>query len=77
MSDRTPTTPALGLRPRDAAKALGISERTLWTWTKSGEIPCVKIGRIVMYPVLELQACLSRKAGEQALESGSDSRRDP
>lgn len=53
---------ALALRPRDAAKALAISERTLWEWTHHGDIPHVRIGRTILYPTAELQAWLSRQA---------------
>lgn len=41
----------LAFGPRDAAKALGVSERTLWTWTQNREIPHIRIGRRVLYPV--------------------------
>ena len=34
----------LALRPREAAKALGISPRLLWQLTKDGHIPCVRVG---------------------------------
>lgn len=58
-------TPALALRPREAARALGISTRTLWQLTKDGHIPCVRVGsgtrKTVLYPVAELQAWLSRQ----------------
>lgn len=56
----------LALRPRDAAKALGISPRHLWQLTKDGQVPCVRVGngkrQTVLYPIAELQAWLSRKA---------------
>ena len=52
----------LALRPRDAAKALGISPRKLWQLTKDGVIPSLKAGRVVLYPTVELQAWLSRQA---------------
>jgi len=56
----------LALRPREAAKALGISPRLLWQLTKDGRIPCVRIGgtkrRTVLYPLADLQAWLSRNA---------------
>jgi predicted DNA-binding transcriptional regulator AlpA len=60
----------LSLRPRDAAKALGISERTLWGLTAPrGPIPCLRVGpgkrRTVLYPVAELQAWLSQQAEAQ------------
>ena len=41
----------LALRPRDAARALGISERTLWDWTRTEGLPHVRIGNVVLYPV--------------------------
>ena len=58
---------SLALRPREAAKALGISPRTLWGLTAPrGPIPCLRIGQgkrqTVLYPVAELQAWLSRQA---------------
>jgi excisionase family DNA binding protein len=56
----------LALRPREAAKTLGISPRLLWQLTKDGEIPCVRVGsgkrQTVLYPVRNLQAWLSQKA---------------
>jgi excisionase family DNA binding protein len=52
----------LALRPREAAKALGVSERLLWDWTHHGDIPHVKVGRTILYPVSELQVWLSRQA---------------
>lgn len=62
----TPSVATLALRPRDAAKALGISARTLWSLTAPrGPIPCLRIGRgkrrTVLYPVADLQAWLSRQ----------------
>jgi excisionase family DNA binding protein len=59
-------SPPLALRPREAAKALGISPRLLWQLTKDGHVPCVRVGsgkrRTVLYPVAELQAWLTRQA---------------
>ena len=56
----------LALRPREAAKALGISARHLWQLTKDGHIPCVRLGsgkrRTVLYPLAEMQAWLTRQA---------------
>jgi hypothetical protein len=62
----TPVTP-LALRPREAAKALGISERSLWGLTfPRGPIPCVRVGtgrrQNVLYPIDTLRAWLSRQA---------------
>ena len=61
---------ALALRPREAAKALGISERLLWSLTAPrGSIPAVRIGTCVVYPVAGLQAWLDRQ-GLSAGEGG-------
>jgi hypothetical protein len=38
------------MRPDTAAKALGISERSLWSLTKSGVVPHAKVGGCVLYP---------------------------
>jgi len=51
----SPSKPALLLTPREAAKALAISPRKLWAMTASGEIPHVRIGRCVRYPVDDLR----------------------
>lgn len=56
----------LALRPRDAAKALGISPRTLWGLSAPrGPIPCVRVGigkrQSVLYPTAALQAWLTRE----------------
>lgn len=69
---------SLALRPRDAAKALGISARTLWGLTAPrGPIPCLRIGhgkrQTVLYPVADLQAWLTREA-EPAKGGDNDAR---
>ncbi|MCO6455098.1 MAG: helix-turn-helix domain-containing protein [Pirellulaceae bacterium] len=58
---------SLALRPREAAKALGISPRTLWGLTvPRGPIPCLRIGngkrQTVLYPVAELTTWLTQHA---------------
>jgi excisionase family DNA binding protein len=72
----TPTTP-LALRPREAAKALGISPRHLWQLTKDGKVPCVRVGdgkrKTVLYPVAELQAWLTQQANA-GKEASNDAR---
>lgn len=58
-----PGEPArLALRPKEAARALGIGERLLWEMTNRGEIPCVRIGRCVVYPVALLNEWLAGQA---------------
>ena len=61
---RNPTAaiPVLALRPREAAAALGVSERTLWAWTAAGEIPFIKRGACLLYPVEALRRWLDAQA---------------
>ena len=40
---------------QEAAEALGISERKLWGMTDSRQIPHVRLGRCLRYPVRELE----------------------
>ena len=49
------TTPAL-LTPRQAAAALSVSTRKLWSITACGDVPCVRIGRSVRYDAADLAA---------------------
>jgi len=50
------------LPPRDAARALAVSPRTLWGLTSPrGPIPCVRIGRAVRYALADLQAFAERQ----------------
>ncbi len=63
----TPNPPSdlrLTLRKREAANALGVSERTLHTLLKSGQIGSFKLDRIVLIPVAELEAFIARKGGQ-------------
>ena len=70
----TETTQTLALRPREAAKALNLSARTLWGLTAPrGPIPCVRVGsgkrRTILYPTADLQAWLTRQV---EAEKGGD-----
>jgi excisionase family DNA binding protein len=66
-----PETPCLALRPREAAKALGISERLLWEWTDRGIVPCVRMGKAILYPVDSLRDWLKRQA-QQGMVTNSE-----
>ena len=57
-----PETPCLAMRPREAAKALSISERLLWEHTERGTIPHIRLGRAILYPVDSLRDWLIRQA---------------
>jgi excisionase family DNA binding protein len=57
---------ALMLSPKQAAAALGVSERKLWAMTfeadeKTESLPYVKAGRLVRYPVDDLRAWIAKQ----------------
>lgn len=59
-------TNQLLLRPNEAAKALAISERSLWQLTKENKIPHLRINRILRYDANALQQWIaSRLSGVQ------------
>lgn len=60
--DGSAPPPPLALRAPDAARALGLSPRSLWTLTNQGLIPHVRIGRTLIYPVAKLQEWLTARA---------------
>ncbi len=49
----------LALRRKEAAAALGISERKLWELTNRGIVPCVRFDTIVTYPLAALEQMLA------------------
>lgn len=58
-------TDRLALRPAEAAEALGIGERLLWTETNRGAIPHLRIGgKAIVYPVDSLREWLAENAAK-------------
>ena len=55
--------PRLALRPREVARALGISERVLWGLTadQARGIPHFRIGRSVLYPRAALERWIDQR----------------
>jgi len=63
--------PLLALRPKDAAKALGIGQRKLWQLSHPrGPIPCIRVGNCVLYPVAALKQWLDDQASLSGLGDG-------
>ena len=60
MPSDQPVPGLLAVRPREAAQMLGLSERALWTLTKRGDVPIVRVGRAVLIPVDGLRAFLAK-----------------
>lgn len=56
----------LTVNRREAAQMLGISERLLWTLTNTGEVPHIRLGARVLYPVKALMEWI------EARTSGAD-----
>ena len=52
MESNIPTT-VLSLTAEQAGVALQISQRKLWSMTVSGDLPHVRIGKSLRYPVNE------------------------
>lgn len=67
-------TTRLLLKSCEAAKALAVSERTLWGLTDAGEIPCVRLGRSKRYSVDALQAWIARNSLSDTERSAARSR---
>jgi len=47
------------IKPPEAAKLLAVSERTLWTLTKSGRLPAVLVGQTKRYRLADLEKFVS------------------
>lgn len=63
MSDQATNPPRLLLTATEAAEALAISPRTLWTLTQTGQLRAVRIGpsrRAVRYTIDELEGFIER-----------------
>jgi excisionase family DNA binding protein len=58
----------LAVRPREASAMLGISERTLWSLTKNGDVPCIRAGRVKLYSLEALREWLAARASKRIAE---------
>jgi len=61
MADPAADRPLLLDRPK-AAALLSISPRLLWSLTNSGEIPHIKLGRRVLYPLARLEEWIASRS---------------
>ena len=67
-----PETPCLAMRPREAAKALGISERLLWEWTDRKVVLHIRLGKAILYPVDSLRDWLRQAARPITIKNKCD-----
>jgi excisionase family DNA binding protein len=66
--DPNPAIPddKLALRPREAARLLGVSQGTLKMLTQTRGLPHIKLDRAVLYPVDGLRQWLAEQAAIRA-----------
>jgi excisionase family DNA binding protein len=62
-------THGLLLRSHEAAECLAISTATLERWTRSGELPCLRLGRSVRYSVESLREWIKKKETQASKSS--------
>jgi excisionase family DNA binding protein len=51
----------IALRPREAAEALGVSDRTLRTWMRDEELPYIQIDRGILIPIADLTEWINER----------------
>jgi excisionase family DNA binding protein len=51
------------LTSRQVAVALQCSERLVWGWTKDGDLPAVRLGRLVRYRIDDVEEFIARHQG--------------
>lgn len=63
MRSDAPSPEPLAVRPKDAARMLGIGQRMLWQLSQPrGDIPTIRVGTAVLYPVEGLKRWLADQA---------------
>lgn len=65
MSTIAPTLDRLALRPREAAEALGVSERTLRKWMRDEGLPYFRVDGAVRIPVGKLEEWITDRMASQ------------
>ena len=70
FSKPEPNVQPMLLTPRQAARALNISERTLWARTQEGVIPAIKLGHLVRYSHKDLHEWIRSASGKNC-QNGS------
>ncbi len=51
----------LAYRLKEVARILGLSQRSVWKLAHDGQIPCLRVGKALLFPVKELEEWLSRQ----------------
>ena len=61
----TPLSDRLALRPKEAAAALGLNERTLRKWMRDEGLPFFRLDRGIFIPRSDLERWMSRRIETQ------------
>ena len=61
---RGESPPRLLLTEREAARALAVSPRTIWSLADSGQLPVVRIGRAKRYTLRDIESLVQRLKGQ-------------
>ncbi len=69
--------PILAINPDQASRSLSISPRSLWTLTKAGKIPSIRLGRSVRYSVDQLREWLREQSNENSSEESDAESNEP
>ncbi len=63
MRSSDPTlTPRIALRPKEAAEALGVSDRILRKWMRDEDLPFLRVAGVVLVPIAGLEEWLVESA---------------
>ncbi len=49
------------LTPEDVAQMLGVARKTVVVWARLGQIPCVRVGRLVRFDPAEIDRWLDNR----------------
>ena len=52
--------PELGYTSQDLATAFGVTRQTIWNMAKDGRLPCIRLGRVLRFPVSAVRAALKQ-----------------
>jgi excisionase family DNA binding protein len=66
------TIPVLALTPRQAARALNVCEKTLYNLTRAGEIPVLRVGRLVRYDPEDLRRWIRSRTERKSENSQNE-----
>jgi excisionase family DNA binding protein len=58
MIPKTQSFERRALRPKEAARAYGVSRTLIYEWLKSGRLRCVRLGGARLIPVEALEALI-------------------